>query len=502
MAVQRQRKHQLGVGSRLVEPPSPALVDTFRTELEYADVLFDGLSYADLAHALMLIEQGVIPEKPGHQLLRALVDLHKGGLMALRLDAKWGDLYNNRDAALEARLGATAGWIHAGRARREALTIAWLIHLRGAMRTLAHDVSSCVDAITDVARRHVDSLMPDFTYLQHAHPTTLGHYLLGFAYPLARDLSRLRQEITGLNASPAGCASTNGSLLPLDRARLCRLLGFSSLTEHNRDAMWQTDVPINAMAILVSLATTADRLAEELQIWSTEEFGFVELADRHCRTSVIMPNKKNPYALSHIRGKARELVGQLVSVITTNQTPSGQLDNRNTAYDLLPRATATVRAILNLLGEVVAQAQFDVARLEQQARSGGTWATELADLLLQHEGVDARTAHEIVGAVVRELVQRQVQQPEADVLSRCFKERTGRALKTRVRDLVRELDAAQIVHQRATRGGCAPREVRRMANELQKQVSRDTGAIERQASATRFPEVLRAAIAQRIGKAW
>ena len=254
-------------GGRLAKPPSQELVRAFSHELAYAEFLFDGISYADMAHTLMLIEQGIAPEDEGTALLAELVALHDRGLEGMRLDAKWGDLYNNRDAELQSLLGDRAGWLHAGRARREALTIAWLVHLRGAGAALLREMIGAMRRLTAAAAEHRQTLMPDFTYLQHAHPTTLGHYLLGFVYPLLRDTQRLLFEWHRINESPAGSASTNGSRLPLDRQRMCELLGFGGLTLHNRDAMWRSDVPINAMAVLVSATTTASKLAEELQVW-------------------------------------------------------------------------------------------------------------------------------------------------------------------------------------------------------------------------------------------
>ena len=246
--------HQLGVGSRLQEPPSTALVQSFAQEMAYAAYLYEGLSWADLAHVTMLLETGIAPAEPAKRLLEALVALHDGGLASLRLEAKWGDLYNNRDAELGRRLGADAGWLHAGRARREALTIGWLLHLRRAGAELLEKTAAVLDSWAAVAERHAETLMPDFTYLQHAHPTTLGHYLLGFAYPVARDAERLDAALRQADASPAGSASTNGSRLPLDRERMRELLGFGGIAVHDRDAMWQSDVPISLMAVLVSLA--------------------------------------------------------------------------------------------------------------------------------------------------------------------------------------------------------------------------------------------------------
>lgn len=156
----------LDAGGRLKSPPAPVLVDTaFRRELASAGALYEGLSYADLAHTLMLIEQGVIPAAAGDALLAALVELHDEGLAGLRLDAQWGDLYNNRDAELQRRLGAGAGWLHAGRARREALTIAWLLHLRAAGAALVRAALGMIGTLADLGERHAETLMPDFTYL-------------------------------------------------------------------------------------------------------------------------------------------------------------------------------------------------------------------------------------------------------------------------------------------------------------------------------------------------
>lgn len=485
-------EHQLGVGARLAEPPSAALVESFGQEMAYAPYLYEGLSWADLAHVCMLIETAIVPADAGRRLLEELVALHDGGLAAVQVEAKWGDLYNNRDAELRRRLGSGAGWLHAGRARREALTLGWLLHLRRAGGELSEALATLLEAFAEVAEAHAETLMPDFTYLQHAHPTTLGHYLLGFAYPIARDGERLDAALRQADASPAGAASTNGSRLPLDRERMRQLLGFASLVTHDRDAMWQSDVPIALMAVLVSLATTASRLAEELQIWATAEFGFVALADRHCRTSVIMPQKKNPYALTFIRGRAREMDGHLVSVVATNQTPSGQIDNRNTSYELVPRDLGEVRGLALLLAEILTSARFDRERLRQQAEEGLTSGTELTDLLLQRERVDARTAHEIVGALAA---------GRGD-LPALFRAATGRELEAPVAELEAQLGAEAIVRSRGGSGSCAPAAVRRMSGEMRALATARRAALRSRTDAADFPRALRQAVSRHLGRPW
>jgi argininosuccinate lyase len=492
----------LDAGGRLRRGPSELLIETaFRRELAYAGALYEGISYADLAHVLMLAEADVIPAAPAKALLAALVELHDQGLAALELDAKWGDLYNNRDSELQRRVPDAAGWLHAGRARREALTLGWLIHQRVALAAVRRNLAALLRVLADLGARHADDVMPDFTYLQHAQPTTLGHFLLGFAAPLRRDAERLALEAALLDESPAGAASTNGARLPLDRERMRLLLGFRQVNVHSRDAMWRADVAINLMGVLVSIATGTARLAEELQLWATDEFGYVSLADEHCRASVIMPNKKNPYALSFIRGQARELDGTLMSVIATNQTPSGQIDNRNTSYEALPRGLEVVDGLVRLLGEVLERMTLDVARLREQARHGHTYGTELADLLLLRERVDARTAHEIVGATISAQIG-PAAKPFGAALTEAFKHAVGRSLKVGADELWREVQPEQVVASRLGIGSCAPATVRAMASDLRAAADALSGAVDAEEKDSGFPETLRTAVGAYLGRTW
>ncbi|MGH7786531.1 MAG: lyase family protein, partial [Candidatus Binatia bacterium] len=283
--------------------------------------------------------------------------------------------------------------------------------------------------------------------------------------------------------------------------RMRALLGFATVNTHSRDAMWRSDVVVNLMGVLVSLATGVARLAEELQIWTTDEFDYVSLADQHCRASVIMPNKKNPYALSFMRGQARELDGNLMSVIATNQTPSGQIDNRNTSYDLLPRGLAAVSGLVRLLREVLLGMTVNVERLQAQARRGFTYGTELADLLVLRERVDARAAHEIVGATIS--AQLKTPPPRfAAALAAAFQSAAGRPLSADPDELWREIQPERVVACRQGIGSCAPDTVRQMAAELRAAADAETAAVAAAEQSAEFPARLRRAVAQRLGRAW
>jgi argininosuccinate lyase len=391
----------LGVGARLGRGPSATLAaGAFSRELEAAPYLLTGLSLADMAHVAMLGDGGVIEPDTLAVLLSGLLELHPGAA-DIPLDPAVGDLYNNRDAYLRAKLGDLAGVIHTGRARREATTLAWQIAVRQRLLDLGLALAGFGGALAGSARGHRSTLMPDFTYLQHAQATTLGHYLLGFAYPVVRDLDRARRALSLVDRSPAGSGSVNGSQIPMDRDWVADLLEFEGVVEHTRDAMWGPDLAVEPMSVAVTVMTTIDRLAEDLQVFATDEFGFVELDDAHSRTSVIMPQKKNPYALAALRGEARRTLGTWTEVAASGLTPSGQPDNRIAAYSVVPLTLERTRAATDLAADVVRLASWDTARMEEAAAAGYTAATDICDHLVLTTGIDNRTAHRVVGKAVR-----------------------------------------------------------------------------------------------------
>jgi argininosuccinate lyase len=392
----------LGSGARLVRGPADSLAaSAFARELASSKYLLGELSLADMAHVAMLHQDGVIGPNETSAILDALVGLHPSS-GDIPIDPTVGDLYNNRDRFLSGKLGDLAGVIHTGRARREATTLAWQLACRDRLLAMWGSLIEVVDVLHRLAEAHGSTVMPDYTYLQHAHPTTLGHYLLGFAFPLARDIDRARRALELMNRCPAGSGSVNGSQIPMDRAWVADLLGFDAVIEHTRDAMWAPDLATEAMSAVVTTMTNVDRLSEDLQIWATEEFGFVDLDDSHSRTSVIMPQKKNPYALTHLRGEARNLMGRWVGVVATALTPSGQPDNRVFAYLDVPEALDRTTRSLLLLADLLERAKWDIDRMRGAASSGFGYATDMCDYLVVSTGVDNRTAHRVLGRAVRD----------------------------------------------------------------------------------------------------
>lgn len=457
----------LEIGARLSSPPdSEMIASAFAGELEGQKGLAAGMGFADLAHTTMLIEQGVIAKAPGTTLLAALLELQHGP-EDFALDPALGDLYTNRESWLSQRTTAT-GWLGAGRARREATTTAWHITVRQGVLDFAAALIGCGEALATKAQALRDALAPDYTYLQTAQPTSFGHYLLSFAFPLLRDLDRLRSLHARIDRSPAGCGSANGSGLPQDRARLEELLGFTGLVTHARDAMWQADLPIESLAAVVAALVNLDRLAEDLFFFATAEVGLVELSDAHARASKILPQKKNPYALAWVRATANEMIGVQTAAAASGRTPSGQIDNRLLAYGEVPRALSRAAGAARLLGRVIEGMRFDTARAAERLAAGFTAATDLCEALVLEAGIDYRAAQRVVGFLARALIEsgRLADSLTPADVAAAAERSEGRPVILSTEAIAHALDPARAVAARTGTGGAAPSSVEAMIAEL------------------------------------
>ncbi|MGH9126364.1 MAG: argininosuccinate lyase, partial [Acidimicrobiales bacterium] len=457
------------------ERPAPELVESgFQLETADAPFLHHGLNLADMAHVLDLRDQGIIPAEAARQLLALLREVHQMPAEDFPYDPEYGEPYNSREHYFVERLGDVAGWLHAGRPRREATRLALRLHLRDQLVDLVSQAITFADRITGLAALHVETLMPDQTYLQQAQPSTFGHYVLSFAYPAIRDCHRLLDCLDWVNASPGGAGCVNGSRLLGDRNPVAELLGFSRVIEHTRDAMWQVDGLISILSTTASLLSNQSKLAEDLEIWSSREFDFVDLAGPYTRSSILMPQKRNPYSLSIVRGASGVLIGRLSGFLAVVKSPSARSDNLIFAYGEVPRSLDLAVRVTRLMTGVVSTLRVNKDRMAEELAKGFSQATDLAEYVVQRCGLDYRTAYVVVGETVRAASRAGLRGLDitGEMLDEQAERLRGHSLGLAGTDLAEVLDPRRIVMTRTSEGGAAPEAVEAMIRSCRGQLDK------------------------------
>jgi argininosuccinate lyase len=396
----------LGLGGRLEAMAGEELVAAgFAMEIADARLLHYGFALADLAHVLALADLGVLPEHDVAALLAALLEMGRIPAEEFPYDPAYGDPWNSRERRLEALAGPRAGWLTVGRPRREAARVALRIAIRRAVLDTHSALMALGEAYLTQARRHRNTLMADFTYLQPAQPTTLGYVLIGHLQPVLRHLMRLENAFNWVNRSPAGAGGTTGSSLPLDRERLGARLGFYGVIPHARDAMWQADGFVDLLATLASMIIEAGQVAADLEVWASPGYGFVELADEYCRVSALMPQKKNPYALAVVRHAAGDTTGALAALTTVLRTGTARTDHFLSAAGDIHRALTTATGTLRLLAGVLSSLRVHRGAMARSAADPGLVLADLADLIVGQGLGDRRAVHRLLGQAARRAVE-------------------------------------------------------------------------------------------------
>jgi argininosuccinate lyase len=461
----------LGAGARITSGPAAELVEAgYALELADAPLLHHSLGLADLAHVLELREAEVIPEADAAGLLAVLLEFLDTPAEDFPYDAVYGDAYNSREHELERRLGTVAGWLHTGRTRREAGRIAFRLVLRERVLALHEATGRFVSALAEQAAAHAATVWADTTYLQPAQPSTFGHYLGGFGEEATRHLDRLAAVHRWADRSPAGVGGVAGTRIPVDQDRLACLLGFAAPGTHTRDVMWSVDGLADAAMAATQAATTVDRLAEDLEIFASPGFGYVTLAASLCRASVLLPQKRNPYALAVIRSGTGTLIGRTTGLLVTQRSPSARTDNWLHAYGEVAGALDLARRVVALGSEVVATLRVDRAAMAAAAGAHFTGATDLAEELVLRHDLDYRSAYRVVGRAVATAVDAGRTTLDAGDLARAAAQVLDRDLLVDPRLVADALDPVSCALHRRARGGSAPDRVREHCALLAKRV--------------------------------
>ncbi len=390
--------NEVSIRERVKRPPSAAMVESY-----YGPALqralatqFDIEIWVHLAHAAMLSRQGIIRAEDAATIRAALLALHTAGPDVLGADGTAEDLYSYTERYLTRTLGPeTGGRLHTGRSRNDLHVTAWRMALRAKLLDTLDALVALRGTMLDQAARHTATVMPGYTHWQHAQPVTFGYYSLAFADLLARDFARLSAAYDRVDACPLGAGALATTAFPLDRVYTARALGFARVMEVAYDAVSSRDDAAETVAGCALLATGLSRLAVDLQAWSTWEYRFVELADEHCAVSSIMPQKKNPAALEHIKAAAAMITGALTSVLaaTKNTAFADVSDGVTSGNEPALDAVGRTRRILVLAAEVLDRLTLFPDRMAAFAAAGFGTATELADVIVRESGISFRLAH-------------------------------------------------------------------------------------------------------------
>ena len=419
------------------------------------------------AHVAMLAKQGIIPAEAAQaideELGRISAELAKG---TLQIDMEAEDIHSFIEAVLTERLGDVGRMVHAGRSRNDQVAVDLRLYLKRVVPEIAEEIRATCQVLLELAEQHLETLMPGYTHLQRAQPVSLAHHLTAWTAGLVRDRQRFLDALTRLDECPLGSGALATSTLHLDREAVARSLGFPGPTVNSMDSVADRDFALELAGACAILATHLSRFCEDIIIWATEEFGFIDLAEQWSTGSSIMPQKKNPDFAELIRGKAGRQIGNLVSLLTLLKGLPYAYDrdlqeDKEALFDVLDTARATLR----MFRPMMATARFRQDRMEAACVGGFLEATDVAEYLVR-KGLPFRKAHEVAAQIVRDCGaagQRSIAERSLDQLrSRC---------ELFDADLYEVIRPAAALHNRSRSGGPAPQAVQNQIAELRNRLN-------------------------------
>ena len=387
-------------GGRFTEP-TDAFVERFTASVGFDQRLYHHDITGSIAHATMLAAVGVLTDEERD----TIVD----GLKAVKADIEAGtfqwsvsleDVHMNIEARLTDRIGVTGKKLHTGRSRNDQVATDIRLYLRDEIDVIAEEIKRLQAGLLNLAEREADTIMPGFTHLQTAQPVTFGHHLLAWYEMLVRDGERLQDCRKRVNIMPLGAAALAGTTYPIDRLMTAKLLGFDRASENSLDSVSDRDFAIEFCSFAALLMTHLSRFSEELVLWTCAQFDFIDLPDRFCTGSSIMPQKKNPDVPELVRGKTGRVNGHLISLLTLmkGQPLAYNKDNQEDKEPLFDTVD-TIKGCLRAYADMVPAMTAKADNMRVAAKRGFSTATDLADYLVKR-GMPFRDAHEVVGRSV------------------------------------------------------------------------------------------------------
>jgi len=372
-----------------------------------ASISFDRKLYAEdikgsIAHSEMLAAQGIITKADQKKIAKGLKTILaeiEGG--KFEFSEKLEDIHMNVEARLAELIGPAAGRLHTARSRNDQVAVDFRLWVKNELLRVAEALKGLIAAFLERAEEHAATVMPGFTHMQAAQPVTFGHHCMAYVEMFSRDLSRVRDAIERMDESPLGAAALAGTGFPVDRHMTAKALGFREPTRNSLDSVSDRDFALEFLSVAAICGTHLSRLAEEIVIWSTPQFGFVKLSDSFSTGSSIMPQKKNPDAAELVRAKIGRINGHLVGLLTVMKglplTYSKDMqEDKEAVFD----AAETLDLMLAAMTGMVRDMTVDAAAMKRAAGAGFSTATDLADWLVRTLGLPFREAHHVTGRAV------------------------------------------------------------------------------------------------------
>ncbi len=469
---------------RLSKEPAESLVASYYVYGVAAGLkhTFDHEMRIHQAHALMLADRGIVSGEAIRSILDVLGALAASGPEALTIDYRGEDVYSYVERYIIGALGPDVGGrLHTGRSRNDLHTTAWRMALRARLIELMRVVGRLRQTAIEMAGAHVGTVMPGYTHTQHAQPITLGYYLVAAADGLARDWRRLSAALDCCDRSPLGAGALATTGFPISREQTRDLLGFADLVEVAYEAVASRDDLQEGAAAVALLMTAVSRLATDLQTWNTMEYGFIEFDDAYSSVSSIMPQKKNPATMEHVKAVAGMATGMLGTVLACVKNTGfadvndGVSAANPSALDAIERATLALAAFEGALATVHVRPEA----MRRSAEVGYGTATELADVIVRSSGISFRMAHNVVGRVVREALERgrTADEIRLEDVEGAAEALFGRRLGLTAAEVAEALDPMENVRSRRATGGPAPERMAEMLARRRAEIAADLAAL-------------------------
>ncbi|NTU42021.1 MAG: argininosuccinate lyase [Nitrospirales bacterium] len=426
------------------------IVERYTESISYDRRLWRHDIEGSIAHATMLKRQGIIPAEDADRIIEGLKEIYKEieeGRFCFREDLE--DIHMNIEAALTEKVGEIGGRLHTARSRNDQVALDVRLYLRAEVKEMIGLVLSLEAVLAEMAENNLGTIMPGYTHMQRAQPVLLSHHLMAYGQMFRRDRQRLTDLMKRINVLPLGAGAMAGTTLPIDRHYVAELLGFDSVTENSMDTVADRDFSLEFLSSASIFMMHSSRMAEELILWSSEEFSFIELPDAFTTGSSIMPQKKNPDVAELMRGKTGRVYGSLISLLTTMKGLP-MTYNRDMQEDKEPvfDAVDTVKLTLEALVQMLPRITFKGERMTETADAAFSTATDIAEYLVR-KAVPFRTAHEITGKIVRYCIeQRKGLSDMAMAEYKTFTEAIGE-------DIYQYISLSQSVNSRMSYGGTA-----------------------------------------------